>query len=568
MAIILPDGLSNSCHEEDQHISIGSDLYRYDEVCIFVYDMHTLDIINLEHIKIPSHLRITANTVDDNGKKVLVTWPSNGAIITSNNVDFHFYLRKSELLKNITIGQQLCLYIKSTTRVQYNAHHCVEPQQQYFTTPLLNAKYEVVWYVKQPPSSLDSENIETNSNSISISNIDNDSMEEVQILNTRSFEVFDLSPKIPLVGNVVENVNVNIVDVDIDMTIDDIGTDIDINMNIDLDIGIDMDIDIDVGVDRDTMHVVLLSCRSLDRYREAETMIKSLIYNRNGGNDRDRDEKHTHSAGQNPDPNPNPTPIPNPRPLVLHMILDPSGKRYMDDMWSANGIETNTILDWESVRDPNQSNQSKKSEDSYSISAYTLNTNITIVVHDYKSVCQEPLDHLFRDKLDDHSISFHHSGAAGYCRLFLPDYFAKIRKISRRSGIRSRSDAFNTNTNANTNSINTNTNTNTNPVHTYGYNTSYIFPSNVIMAIETDQLILAPIDDLWNHHIAPTDTYTHTHTGPIRGIRGMSGIYDLTEGVLVSAAENYQPWYVGLCVMVCVMVCVCVWGCMCNICVI
>jgi len=48
----------------------------------------------------------------------------------------------------------------------------------------------------------------------------------------------------------------------------------------------------------------------------------------------------------------------------------------------------------------------------------------------------------------------------------------------------------------------------------------------------------------------------------------MSGIYDLTEGVLVSAAENYQPWYVGLCVMVCVMVCVCVWGCMCNICVI
>lgn len=442
MGMILPDGLSNSCYDTDMHVSIGSDLYRYDEALVFVYNRNTLNIINMEHIQVPPHLRITS-AENDTGKKVLVTWPHNNAVVTSHNVDFHFYLRRNELLTHLNNSngqQQLCLYVKSiSNNVDYVANHCLEPQQQYFTTSLLNSKYEVSWYVKESPSS----NMESGLDG------DLDQTQVVHVLNSRKFEVLDLSPRVLSDEKISRS---------------------DVEMKAELKIDSDT---FRVGSDRETMHVVFLSCRSLDRYREAETMLKSLLYHR-------EQEASSHDVGSAP------------RPLVVHMILDPSGVRYMDDMWSSNGISTSTVL-----------NSTKLSE-KYTVSAYTLDTNtisnnITVVYHDFRSVCQNPLESLFLHQLKDHAISFHHSGAAGYCRLFLPDYFADIRTMASNSMF--------------------------NMLH---FN-QYIFPSSVIMALETDQLILGSIEELWNHHIS--SKYS-----------SVKGIYDLTDDVLVSAAENYQPW--------------------------
>jgi hypothetical protein len=149
------------------------------------------------------------------------------------------------------------------------------------------------------------------------------------------------------------------------------------------------------------MHVIFMSARSLDRYNEAEVFLKSLLF-------------HIHSSSR----------------LVLHLLIDEGAYLYFHQLFEVSNFPQ---------RFP----------------------NVAIVIHDYHRVCSEGTDDfLARFKIPQ---SPHHSGKAGYCRLFIPAYFESLSK--------------------------------TLSSHTAKYS-SVIIPDKVIV-LETDQLVLTNIEDLW-----------------------------------------------------------------------
>lgn len=200
----------------------------------------------------------------------------------------------------------------------------------------------------------------------------------------------------------------------------------------------------------DTVHVLLISVRTAIRYAEAETMLKSLLFHQ-------RTQIVTQDSASDAD---SPIVVEYYRPLVIHIVTDESGRTFFSNLWRQYY---------------SHDNDGKESHGSGS-------ANITVVFHDFLTVCAKPLESLLT-ALKMH-ISAHHSGVAGYCRLFLPDYFSSL------------ASPF------------------VNPT------VDFPLPSKLIV-LETDQLVLAPISDLWDH---------------------MNDVFEQDEDVLVSAAENYQPW--------------------------
>jgi hypothetical protein len=111
--------------------------------------------------------------------------------------------------------------------------------------------------------------------------------------------------------------------------------------------------DNDGMLDADMIHIVIISCRSLSRYIEAEVLTKSLLFNR----------KYKSS-----------------KKMIFHLIVDDGGKQYFMNLFEINGI---------------------------------LKMNdISIVFHSFDIVCNGPLD-LFFEKIDHMKQSSHHSGKAG-----------------------------------------------------------------------------------------------------------------------------------------------------------
>jgi hypothetical protein len=105
-----------------------------------------------------------------------------------------------------------------------------------------------------------------------------------------------------------------------------------------------------------------------------------------------------------------------------------------------------------------------------------------------------PDTNIYIDTNTNNLESYHHSGKAGYCRLFIPQYFQKLNE---------------TIVNSNDNSA----------------ETSYILsllPNDSIIALETDQLLLVSVDQLYDQFQAFDDDD------------------------IVAAAENYQPWVIIL----------------------
>ena len=117
----------------------------------------------------------------------------------------------------------------------------------------------------------------------------------------------------------------------------------------------------------DIIHVALMSVRSLDRYEEAEVMLKSLIFNM---------DRRTQ--------------------MVIHLIVDKGGYQFMERIWRRYDL-------------------------------YNRIDNVALVFHDYHAVCDAPA----RSFLKKFSLpqSSHHSGLAGYCRLFMPQYFNDLQSM-------------------------------------------------------------------------------------------------------------------------------------------
>ena len=116
------------------------------------------------------------------------------------------------------------------------------------------------------------------------------------------------------------------------------------------------------------IHTLILSSRSYARYKEANIMLKSLV--------------SSHISHSNI--------------LVIHIVTDRNGYNYFQNLWLYEQL--------------------------YNISQY-----IILIFHDIYTVCEVPL-HTFLYNVDM-TQSYHHSGVAGYCRLFLQPYFDSLLAI-------------------------------------------------------------------------------------------------------------------------------------------
>ena len=174
------------------------------------------------------------------------------------------------------------------------------------------------------------------------------------------------------------------------------------------------------------VHLFVMSVRSNRRYKECEVMLKSLMVSRGA---------HADATA----------------PLVLHMVVDSPGRTYFASLWHLHTMADRLF-------------------------------KVALVLHPFSEACEAPCDSFLSGL--GMGLSFHHSGRAGYCRLFVPRYFQMLT-----ANVTSGESPF----------------------------PPDLLPSRV-MSIETDQLILAPIDHLWQEFNA---------FGP---------------DTVVAAAENYQPW--------------------------
>jgi hypothetical protein len=204
-----------------------------------------------------------------------------------------------------------------------------------------------------------------------------------------------------------------------------------------------------------TAHVLLMSVRSLDRYQEAEIMMKSLFFNRQ------------HLASRKG------------RLLVLHIVTDSEGQEFFNQIWTK----------------------------------YRLHRlhDLLPVFHDYNSVCVRNIESFLRR--NDLNMSSHHSGVAGYCRIGIPMYFNQLL------------DILTADHDSNIVSSILSEELLQSSVGRHHYVAlpptiwkSLLVPKTVI-CLETDQLILTDIVDLWD--------YVEEHKD---------------SNDFIAAPENYMPW--------------------------
>ena len=167
------------------------------------------------------------------------------------------------------------------------------------------------------------------------------------------------------------------------------------------------------------VHVLAISSRSVERYRECEVMIKSLL----------------HSCHDDDDFS----------PLVLHLVVDGAGAEFFGSI-------------------------TRRYEEVF------RRRRTVVVTHDYSTVCERPLESFLAGL--NLPLSAHASGAAGYCRLFLHDYFMNTDHVTS--------------------------------------------PRDGLITIETDQIVLSDIRGLWA--LVQADAL------------------NISSRALFAAAENYQPW--------------------------
>ena len=236
------------------------------------------------------------------------------------------------------------------------------------------------------------------------------------------------------------------------------------------------------------MHLLLLSVRSPSRYQEAEVALKSLIYSR-GANEA----------------------------MVIHLVVDPPGREYFEALWEQAHVQRLGNVHW--------------------------------VFHDFEEVCGRPLEAFLRRARMD--LSSHHSGKAGYCRLFLSSYLARLRMARDHTGD-PHDGALGTDNSRPDNgrfcedavaceSVGVGDGMTTSKERDKGEGSAsqgveeevgeeladvarwqWLLGPGRILTLETDQLMLADVAELWSHFSL------------------FDGARD--DEVLLAAPENYQPW--------------------------
>ena len=430
VAFIMKDGLANSCYSENKVVNVGDDVLRYDEITVFIYEPTAFDIVSLERIKIsPEDKAYTLANKDTS--RVSVLFPKQNDVITNTQVDFSFYYQSigsDSTNVSETKGQQfLCMKV---IQLDESGSAGAESSMICFEPDARSYSGQLLEGFYRANWYIGTQSPDDGSMNYHFKNSVSFQVQLVVPLSLPTAKA--AAPSFPSTlglqryGPQIQGLyDRRVLPVD--------------------------------GVD-DTVHVLLISVRTAVRYAEAEAMLKSLLFHRRA-EEASTPEGHEYF-----------------RPLVIHMVTDESGRANFGNIWRQY---TDTDTDTDHTYDASSSERGHGSGVA----------NVTVVFHDFISVCAKPLES-FLTALNM-SISSHHSGVAGYCRLFLPDYFTALADPFASTAAKARID--------------------------------FPLPSKLIV-LETDQLVLAPITDLWDHVAAAT------------------GVFSRDQDVIIGAAENYQPW--------------------------
>ena len=195
-----------------------------------------------------------------------------------------------------------------------------------------------------------------------------------------------------------------------------------------------------------------------------------------------------------------------PQVLVVHLVTDTEGMVYFKEL--------------------------------FSVSKLYSSRRFLIVLHHVEEVCHDPLSLFLKTVQMKQSI--HHSGKAGWCRIFVPQYFNQLKNTltsakskielilsnvvsSREHKIVECNEIIKNIFGSNIITLAKNTRGGHLPefnLFTFGLqliSSQWLIP-NQIITIETDQLILEDIRELWDQF----------------------NLFDVDD--IIAAAENYEPW--------------------------
>lgn len=246
------------------------------------------------------------------------------------------------------------------------------------------------------------------------------------------------------------------------------------------------------------MHLLFMSARSIDRYQEGEIFLKSVLHSR----------YQLNAANNNSESSNDGTKIN--RPLVLHLVLDEAGKQYFGELiWGVyEGVHSHPSSTSTST------GNGRHSDDSGVLNGHRLqNLGVIIAFHDFSDVCEAPLTQFLADVRM--TMSPHHSGAAGYCRLFMADYFHSLNN---------QADFEESNSSSNGAPLTS--------IHREVF--THI---RHLLSLETDQLVFADVEHLWNESIELLNS-----NGSGEGCSNVGSRMLCEDVAVVAAAENYQPW--------------------------
>ena len=136
---IVKDGFSNRCFTQSTTASFDDQsIVRYDEIALFLMWQESGIIVDAIRYEIPRDIKARF----DEESSFNVIWPKEGAVVSSNEIDFQYYHVGCKVEGGIEINS-ICIFVKAV-----NLTKCAE-QGHIISMKLPNGIYEIIFYGRQ-----------------------------------------------------------------------------------------------------------------------------------------------------------------------------------------------------------------------------------------------------------------------------------------------------------------------------------------------------------------------------------------------------------------------------------
>jgi len=321
MSLILVDGFVTKCFDEYANLFTikGETFSHYEYYLILYYNQNTMRLKGLKYVTNVSNIITSSTTpIENKSSKMQLISPIPNSIITSDSIDFYYNIYNDE-------GK---LFLRIVDLTAYtNAH---EPLQRV-------DKSDSFFNITVTKETLHHYSVSVGHTSPTTATARINTNLCAYFYNSHQFNVSDY------ITSVCFGINISTHKYQYPKLL--------------------KNVDFDSHKIKSAIHVLLYSTNSVERYKEAVVMLKSLLYHRDSATN---------------------------TPLIIHIVTDTNGALYFEQIFE------------------------KVNKDF-----------VAFIIHDVNVVCKAPLAKFFKDT--NTYMSHHHSGHVGYCRLFIYEYFSQYR---------------------------------------------------------------------------------------------------------------------------------------------